>query len=173
MVRAAPRMRAKRTSTPASLRPQKALQKSASRRPGSGEFWRANWPREVVEPCLRAVVAIVVAFVIVVDGARGREKAVGSGETRRTAITCVDAAQHVPRPCPPLAKMNLTLYTVSAFVVLDSDGQRVLAKYYTPKLDGLGALSGAPPAGTKSFTNLKDQRTFEKGLFGKTKKPNC
>jgi coatomer subunit zeta len=69
--------------------------------------------------------------------------------------------------------MNLTLYTVSAFVVLDTDGQRVLAKYYAPKLDGLGALTGAAPAGGKAFSALKEQRVFEKGLFGKTKKPNC
>jgi hypothetical protein len=67
--------------------------------------------------------------------------------------------------------MNLTLYAVSAFLVIDSDGQRVLAKYYHPKLDGLGTL--APSSGSKSLVNLKDQRAFEKGLFSKTKKPNC
>lgn len=29
--------------------------------------------------------------------------------------------------------MNLTLYTISAFIIMDSEGHRVLAKYYRPK----------------------------------------
>jgi hypothetical protein len=69
------------------------------------------------------------------------------------------------------APMNLTLYTVAAFIVLDSDGQRVLAKYYAPKLDGLTGVAATPAH--KPFAALKDQRAFEKGLFAKTKKPNC
>ena len=48
--------------------------------------------------------------------------------------------------------MNLTLYSVDAFLILDSEGHRVLAKYYRAK-------------------DPKDQRTFEKGLWQKTKKP--
>lgn len=50
--------------------------------------------------------------------------------------------------------MNLSLYTVDAVLVLDSEGHRVLAKYYRPK-----------------FEPSKDQRAFEKGLWHKTKKP--
>jgi hypothetical protein len=66
--------------------------------------------------------------------------------------------------------MNLTLYAVEAFVVLDTEGNRVLAKYYAPKVDGLTALVGATG---KPLATLKDQRAFEKGLYAKTKKPTC
>ncbi|KAG8220508.1 Longin-like domain-containing protein, partial [Butyriboletus roseoflavus] len=48
---------------------------------------------------------------------------------------------------------------VNAFIILDSEGHRVLAKYYRPKTNAQDALSP------------KDQRTFEKGLWQKTKKP--
>lgn len=49
--------------------------------------------------------------------------------------------------------------------MLDTDGNRVLAKYYKHK--------NAPPSvgDVKAFANLKDQRAFEKGLWDKTKKP--
>ena len=62
--------------------------------------------------------------------------------------------------------MNLSLYAVSAFVILDTDGHRVMAKYYTPK--GQSYLSGKEA--NKGLATLKDQRAFEKGLFQKTKK---
>jgi hypothetical protein len=67
---------------------------------------------------------------------------------------------------------NLTLFTVSAVICLDNDGNRVLAKYYNPRTEGLilGG-TGAPPPPPKSFATHKDQRTFEKGLWAKTKKP--
>jgi hypothetical protein len=58
--------------------------------------------------------------------------------------------------------MNLSLYTVNAFVILDSEGHRVLAKYYRPK--------GHPDGENKGLLTLKEQRTFEKGLWQKTKK---
>lgn len=58
---------------------------------------------------------------------------------------------------------NLTLYSVSGFIILDSDGNRVLAKYYKPKYQ--------PQLENKALTTLKDQRAFEKGLWEKTKKP--
>ena len=57
---------------------------------------------------------------------------------------------------------NLTLYTTTAFLILDSDGQRVLAKYYRPK--------GSPYGDPKGLTTQKEQRNFEKGLWDKTKK---
>lgn len=55
--------------------------------------------------------------------------------------------------------MNLSLYSVNAFIILDSEGHRVLAKYYRPKGNPQDSLTP------------KDQRTFEKGLWQKTKKP--
>ena len=63
--------------------------------------------------------------------------------------------------------MNLSLYAVNAFIVLDTDGHRVLAKYYSPK----GRTQLGEPDPNKGLTNLKEQRAFEKGLFAKTKKP--
>ena len=57
--------------------------------------------------------------------------------------------------------MNLTLYSVTAFIILDTDGNRVLSKYYRQE-------SGPSPS--KGLANTKEQRAFEKGLWQKTKK---
>ena len=51
--------------------------------------------------------------------------------------------------------MNLSLYTVTGFLIIDTDGHRVLAKYYHPK--------GHPNGESKKLTTLKEQRAFEKG----------
>jgi len=59
-------------------------------------------------------------------------------------------------------EMNLSLYSVNAFLILDSEGQRVLAKYYRPKSHPFGEAKG--------LLTLKEQRAFEKGLWQKTKK---
>lgn len=56
---------------------------------------------------------------------------------------------------------NLTLYSIQAFVVIDAEGNRVLAKYYKPK---------GGQADLKEFATLKEQKAFEKGLWQKTKK---
>jgi len=58
--------------------------------------------------------------------------------------------------------MNLSLYTIQAFLILDSEGNRVLAKYYNPKANPQGEV--------KEFQTVKDQKAFEKGLWQKTKK---
>ncbi|KAI0090832.1 coatomer protein [Irpex rosettiformis] len=58
--------------------------------------------------------------------------------------------------------MSLSLYTISGFVITDTDGHRVLAKYYNPP--------GNPTPSAKKLMTLKEQRAFEKGLFQKTKK---
>jgi hypothetical protein len=65
--------------------------------------------------------------------------------------------------CVSFFKMNLSLYSVNAFLILDAEGHRVLAKYYRPK--------GHPQGESKDLLSLKDQRAFEKGLWQKTKKP--
>ena len=59
--------------------------------------------------------------------------------------------------------MNLSLYSVQAFVVLDGEGNRVLAKYYRSK--------SHPQGESKELLSLKEQKVFEKGLWQKTKKP--
>ncbi|ORY02397.1 coatomer protein [Basidiobolus meristosporus CBS 931.73] len=53
---------------------------------------------------------------------------------------------------------NLTLYTAKALVLLDSEGKRLLAKYYK--------------TGVTEFPKLKDQQRFEKTLFEKTRRSN-
>jgi hypothetical protein len=58
---------------------------------------------------------------------------------------------------------NLTLYSVQAFIILDTEGHRVLAKYYRSK--------SHPQGECKEFQTVKDQKAFEKGLWQKTKKP--
>jgi hypothetical protein len=58
--------------------------------------------------------------------------------------------------------MNLSLYSINAFIILDSEGQRVLAKYYRPK--------NHPDGEPTTLLTLKEQRVFEKGLWQKTKK---
>ncbi|KAJ1551482.1 Coatomer subunit zeta-1 [Nowakowskiella sp. JEL0078] len=50
---------------------------------------------------------------------------------------------------------NLSLYTTKAVIVLDSQGKRMFSKYYTP-----------------DYATLKDQKSFEKSLFEKTRKNN-
>ncbi|KAH7334813.1 coatomer protein [Rhizoctonia solani] len=62
---------------------------------------------------------------------------------------------------------NLTLYSTTAFIILDTDGNRVLGKYYKPRH---APLLGSDTSG-KNFSTLKEQRAFEKGLWEKTKKP--
>jgi hypothetical protein len=83
---------------------------------------------------------------------------------------------------------NLSLYTVSALLILDTDGQRVLAKYYAPPhhdststpqhsstqgqghgvAADLGVGAGGP--GMPGLTTLKEQKTFEKGLMDKIRR---
>ena len=57
------------------------------------------------------------------------------------------------RPGARTAAVQTSLYTVKAVIALDTEGKRVLAKYY----------------GT-DFVNVKDQFAFEKNLFDKTKR---
>ncbi|KAG9284486.1 hypothetical protein G9A89_014090 [Geosiphon pyriformis] len=53
--------------------------------------------------------------------------------------------------------VNLTLYTTTAVILLDGEGNRILAKYY----------------GTKNpYPTAKEQKSFEKGLFDKTRRTN-
>ena len=51
-----------------------------------------------------------------------------------------------------------------AFVALDTDGNRVLAKYYKPK------HSPQQFADAKPLSTLKEQRAYEKSLWEKTEK---
>lgn len=49
-----------------------------------------------------------------------------------------------------------SLYTVKAILILDQDGNRIIARYYD-----------------SAFPTVKEQKAFEKNLFGKTHKANA
>lgn len=71
--------------------------------------------------------------------------------------------------------MNLHLNSVTAVLLLDSEGNRLLAKYYQPfhedpKQAAGGAASVATGSHAHPFKSLKDQRAFEQGLFEKTRR---
>ncbi|OCF71529.1 coatomer zeta subunit [Kwoniella mangroviensis CBS 8886] len=72
---------------------------------------------------------------------------------------------------------NLSLYTVTALLILDTEGQRVLAKYYNPPhqstpstgiVNDLGVVQGGPGMG--GLISLKEQKAFEKSVFEKIRR---
>lgn len=72
---------------------------------------------------------------------------------------------------------NLSLYTVTSLLILDVDGQRVLAKYYNPPHQAgsntgvpadLGVGAGGPGMG--GLATLKEQRAFEKSVVDKIRR---
>lgn len=62
---------------------------------------------------------------------------------------------------------NLSLYTVTAALILDNEGNRLFAKYYQQDNDGPSLTASAPEG---HFKTLSQQRTFEKSVHGKTYK---
>lgn len=61
---------------------------------------------------------------------------------------------------------NLSLYTITAALILDSEGERLYANYYKPLLPN---TSNDPTFNIPNpFPTLKSQEAFEKGLFAKT-----
>ncbi|WVR05468.1 hypothetical protein IAU60_002484 [Kwoniella sp. DSM 27419] len=76
-----------------------------------------------------------------------------------------------------MSQSNLSLYTVSALLILDAEGQRVLAKYYAPPHQetpgtGIPADMGVGPGGPgmPGLTTLKEQKAFEKSVFDKIRR---
>ncbi|KAI9637813.1 uncharacterized protein MKK02DRAFT_23029, partial [Dioszegia hungarica] len=72
---------------------------------------------------------------------------------------------------------NLSLYTITALLILDTDGQRVLAKYYAPPHQehaGQGLVAdlnvGPGGPGMTGLTGTKEQKVFEKGVMEKIKR---
>src|ERR1700761_8852773 len=59
---------------------------------------------------------------------------------------------------------NLSLYTAQGLLILDSEGHRILAKYWTP------AHHPQPEMILQGLSTTKEQRVFEKGLWEKTRK---
>nr|KIR85354.1 coatomer zeta subunit [Cryptococcus tetragattii IND107] len=76
-----------------------------------------------------------------------------------------------------MASSNLSLYTVSAFLILDSEGQRVFAKYYNPPHQAVPATGipaelgvGAGGPGMGGLLGFKEQKAFEKSVFDKIRR---
>lgn len=74
----------------------------------------------------------------------------------------------------------LSLFTTSAVFLLDSEGNRLLAKYYSPASkaalssgDAKATLINGVPLQASAFKTLKEQRNFESAVWDKTKKSNC
>lgn len=75
---------------------------------------------------------------------------------------------------------NLTLYSVTALLLLDSAGNRIIAKYYSPPAAAAHSQQTAPPplppntprqlVAQNPFSTLKDQRAFEKTVLEKVAK---
>ncbi|KAF3928141.1 hypothetical protein AA313_de0204557 [Arthrobotrys entomopaga] len=63
---------------------------------------------------------------------------------------------------------NLSLFSVNAILILDQEGNRVLAKYYSAPHP---TAPGEP--GSNPYPTLKEQQTFEKDLHAKTHKQNA
>lgn len=92
---------------------------------------------------------------------------------------------------------DLSLYTVKAVLILDNEGKRVFAKYYTaphdpsaiPQFNSISKSLETTKKGTSSKTSsntthttsdsaslaasVKEQKAFEKELFAKTNKQNA
>lgn len=72
---------------------------------------------------------------------------------------------------------NLSLYTVTALLILDSEGQRVFAKYYNPPHQAVPATGipaelgvGAGGPGMGGLLGFKEQKAFEKSVFDKIRR---
>ncbi|SHO79309.1 Similar to S.cerevisiae protein RET3 (Zeta subunit of the coatomer complex (COPI)) [Malassezia sympodialis ATCC 42132] len=75
--------------------------------------------------------------------------------------------------------MNLTLYSTRAVLLLDSEGHRILAKYYEPpgvRADGVAAPAGAGAAGLaplyakNPYQTQKQQEALEHGVWDKARR---
>lgn len=66
---------------------------------------------------------------------------------------------------------NISLYTISAVLILDKDGSRLFAKYYQRHDDTLGAPAGSTPENSDlKFLTVAQQIAFEKAVFSKINK---
>jgi hypothetical protein len=67
--------------------------------------------------------------------------------------------------------LNLTLYCVNAVFILDNEGSRLFANYYSPPhAVENGPAQNAPVPNKQPYPTMSAQKAFESGLFDKTKK---
>lgn len=67
---------------------------------------------------------------------------------------------------------SLSLFSVNAILIMSTDdSSRIFAKYYSPPHPPAGIPPGSLDyPGANPYPNLKDQKSFEKGLMEKTNK---
>lgn len=66
--------------------------------------------------------------------------------------------------------LNISLYTISAALILDNEGNRLYAKYYQNKSPKEVSKSGPTPLPDVHFQSLAQQLKFEKSVFSKINK---
>lgn len=71
--------------------------------------------------------------------------------------------------------MNLTLYTTRAVLLLDSEGHRILSKYYQPPAQSVGEGLALPPGlapltAKNPYQTLKQQQVLENGVWDKARR---
>jgi hypothetical protein len=86
----------------------------------------------------------------------------------------VGGAKANPSPDPARKQTNLTLYSITALLILDADGHRVMAKYYHPPhsapTSGQNSATPSSSTGPQGLASLKEQKAFEKSVHEKTKR---
>ena len=66
----------------------------------------------------------------------------------------------------------ISLFSVNAILILDHDASRIVAKYFSPPHPPSNATPQSGFPGINPYPNVKDQKTFERGLVEKTTKQN-
>lgn len=96
-----------------------------------------------------------------------------TNQQNSTATTNIDLGSY--STIHSIMSLNTSLYTVSALLILDNEGNRLYAKYYTPPTDNdhnNNNTSSSNPKTAKPSTSSKSisQLKFEKSLFSKINK---
>lgn len=100
------------------------------------------------------------------------------GTTRKWSVQLGAKARQDTRKAnssdPARKQTNLTLYSITALLILDADGHRVLAKYYHPPhsapTSGQNSATPSSSTGPQGLASLKEQKAFEKSVHEKTKR---
>ena len=62
---------------------------------------------------------------------------------------------------------NMSLFSVNAILILSTDGSRLIAKYYSAPHPPANAVAGTSYPGSNPYPTVKEQKSFEKGLWEK------
>lgn len=111
------------------------------------------------------------------DGQSGQKdryiKAIGSSRSQFPhPPTSLIGSKGRQKNTPVKMPSSLSLSSVNAVLIMSTDdSSRIFAKYYSPPHPPAGtAASSTDYPGANPYPNVKDQKTFEKGLLDKTAK---